>query len=163
METAFVVKSSCNCLEYLKRIAVAVGLTVEHGRNINILLHNYSKIDFVPQNGIFGAFLNGKSPQFIFKKTHDLDCIYPFGFNISQKSAVELALINPLSIIEGPPGTGKTQTILNIIANAIMREESVAVVSNNNSATKNVLEKLENYEFGFVAAYLGNTSNGHVE
>lgn len=62
--------------------------------------------------------------------------IFPFGFNISQKQAVDKALENNLSIIEGPPGTGKTQTILNIIANAVIRGESVAVVSSNNSATK---------------------------
>jgi len=82
--------------------------------------------------------------------------VYPFGFNISQKTAVENALKNPLTIIEGPPGTGKTQTILNIIANAIMRNESVAVVSNNNSATRNVEEKLEQYKVDFIAAYLGS-------
>ena len=42
--------------------------------------------------------------------------LFPFGFNISQKNATEKALRNNASIIEGPPGTGKTQTILNIIA-----------------------------------------------
>ncbi len=64
-----------------------------------------------------------------------------------------------MTIIEGPPGTGKTQTILNIIANAVMRGESVAVVSSNNSATTNVLEKLNKYKVDFIAAYLGNTEN----
>lgn len=85
--------------------------------------------------------------------------IHPFGFNISQKNAVEKALNNKISIIEGPPGTGKTQTILNIIANAIINNESVAVVSSNNSATKNILDKLKKYGIDFVAAYLGNIEN----
>ena len=40
-----------------------------------------------------------------------------------------------------PNGTGKTQTILNIIANAVLNGQSVAVVSSNNAATKNVYEK----------------------
>jgi DNA polymerase III delta prime subunit len=31
------------------------------------------------------------------------------------------ALQYPLSVIDGPPGTGKTQTILNIIASVICR------------------------------------------
>ena len=64
-----------------------------------------------------------------------------------------------ISVIEGPPGTGKTQTILNIIANAIMRGESVAVVSKNNSATDNVYAKLKKYGIDFIAAPLGSTQN----
>lgn len=69
------------------------------------------------------------------------------------------AFSNPLSVIEGPPGTGKTQTILNIIANAVMNNQSVAVVSSNNSATKNVFEKLEKNGLSFIAALLGSSQN----
>src|SRR5690606_28128718 len=53
----------------------------------------------------------------------------------------------------------KTQTILNIIANAIRNNQSVAVVSSNNSATKNVYEKLEKNNIEFIAALLGNSQN----
>ncbi|MHC1682927.1 MAG: AAA domain-containing protein [Clostridiaceae bacterium] len=87
------------------------------------------------------------------------DPIFPFGFNLSQKSATEKALSGQVSVIEGPPGTGKTQTILNIIANAVINNKTVAVVSNNNSATANVLEKLERYDVDFIAAFLGNNDN----
>ena len=62
-------------------------------------------------------------------------------------------------IFYGPPGTGKTQIILNIIANILVAGKTVLVVSNNNSATDNVLEKLLKYEFGFLAAPLGNSDN----
>jgi superfamily I DNA and/or RNA helicase len=111
-------------------------------------------------DSMLSAFLSGKIPDTRFYKSAVItDEIYPFGFNASQKKAVEKALTNQLSIIEGPPGTGKTQTILNIIANAVMRGESVAVVSSNNSATKNVLDKLKKYNVDFIAAYLGNTVN----
>lgn len=45
-----------------------------------------------------------------------------------------------ISVIEGPPGTGKTQSILNIIANlAIMQGKTVAVVSGNNAAIEECL------------------------
>ena len=37
--------------------------------------------------------------------------IFPFGCNSSQYKAVLNAINNKLSVIEGPPGTGKTQTI----------------------------------------------------
>ena len=66
---------------------------------------------------------------------------------------------NQISIIQGPPGTGKTQTILNIIANILMQGKTVQVVSNNNSATENVYEKLSDpkYNLGFIVANLGNS------
>jgi len=48
---------------------------------------------------------------------------------------------------------------LNIIVNAVLRGQSVAIVSSNNSATKNVYEKLEKNGIEFIAALLGNTQN----
>ena len=68
---------------------------------------------------------------------------------------------NQISVIQGPPGTGKTQTILNIIANILMQGKTVQIVSNNNSATENVYEKLSSpkYNLGFIAATLGNFEN----
>lgn len=85
--------------------------------------------------------------------------IFPFGCNESQKMAVETSLTNSISVIEGPPGTGKTQTILNIIANLIVQGKTVAIVSNNNSAVFNVKEKLEKYGYGRLVASLGNNKN----
>jgi len=85
--------------------------------------------------------------------------IFPFGCNLSQRKAVEMTLRNSLSVIQGPPGTGKTQTILNIIANLLIRNRTIAVVSNNNSATKNVLDKLTASGFGNIVASLGNKNN----
>jgi len=162
IESALNTKKSRNRFEYLKEIADAIGLKAEiyKGKVVNILSYNYSKIDFVMPDSMLSAFLSGKIPETrLYKSAVITDEIYPFGFNASQKKAVNKALTNQLSIIEGPPGTGKTQTILNIIANAVIRGESVAVVSSNNSATKNVLDKLKKYNVDFIAAYLGNTVN----
>lgn len=71
---------------------------------------------------------------------------------------------NQISVIQGPPGTGKTQTILNIIANILMQGKTVQIVSNNNSATENVYEKLSSskYNLGFVAATLGSSKNKKI-
>ncbi|WP_422402926.1 AAA domain-containing protein [Pseudomonas sp. GZD-209] len=85
--------------------------------------------------------------------------IYPFGLNESQYQAVERAFSAQISVIEGPPGTGKTQTILNIIANILLRGQTVAVLSNNNAAVENVYEKLEKCDLGYLVAKLGNTDN----
>lgn len=85
--------------------------------------------------------------------------IFPFGLNESQLQAVEKAFSSQVSLIEGPPGTGKTQTILNIIANILLREGTVAVVSNNNPAVSNVCEKLGKFELDYLVAKLGNEKN----
>lgn len=87
--------------------------------------------------------------------------IYPFGVNESQLAAVEQALTSQISLIEGPPGTGKTQTILNIIANVLVRGKTVAVLSNNNAAVENVYEKLAKSGLDYLVARLG--SNEHRE
>lgn len=148
-------EKSNNLFQYLNQIANTVGLTTEEGRNI--LADSYSKITFIPEYSILANFLNQIQPTAnIFSKPIE---IFPFGFNGSQKEAVNKAFTSSLSIIEGPPGTGKTQTILNIIANAVMNGQSVAVVSSNNSATKNVYEKLQKNGIEFIAALLGNSTN----
>ncbi|WP_244292412.1 AAA domain-containing protein [Xanthomonas hyacinthi] len=85
--------------------------------------------------------------------------IYPFGLNESQLIAVEQAFRAQVSVIEGPPGTGKTQTILNILANILLRGQTVAVLSNNNAAVENVYEKLEKCGLGHLIAKLGNQHN----
>ncbi len=147
-------EKSRSCFDYLKNIAKETGLIVE---NYNILAERYEKINYVRKDSVMASFLSGKRGRFDSNKKRTI--IYPFSFNISQRKAVDNALKSDISIIEGPPGTGKTQTILNIIANAIMRGESVAVVSNNNSAIDNIYEKLIKYGVEFIAAQLGSTDN----
>lgn len=157
-----------DCFKYLEELASEVGLTIEtdEGTELNSLKKNYSKINFVDPDSIFSEFLNGKFSKGVGRGNYSFqDVIYPFGFNLSQKKAVDNALNNRLSIIEGPPGTGKTQTILNILGNIVMRGESVAVVSSNNSATKNVFDKLEKSNLDFIVAFLGSRENkkGFIE
>lgn len=166
-----------NKFQYFRDLANEIGLIIhnEKGESINILANNYQKIKEVSKDSILYNYLIQKLPleepkkkdtfgaffRIIKSKNDKLEdtTIYPFGFNISQNKATENAIKNKLSIIEGPPGTGKTQTILNIIANAIMHDETVTVVSSNNSATKNIIDKLKKYDVDFIAAYLGNNQN----
>lgn len=158
VESALNVKRNKDCFEYIKSLSSAIKLKTDSGKVINILENSFKSINFIEKDSIFGAFLSGNFSD----KVADgvgYSPVYPFGFNVSQKRAVERALTSKMSVIEGPPGTGKTQTILNIIANAVMRGESVAVVSNTNSATENVLEKLKKYNVDFIAAPLGKTTN----
>ena len=153
-------KKANSRLDYFKEIANVISLEKE---DIRILSKNFEKVKSVKEETVLYNFLSGKVPKVeninnIYQTSERL-VVYPFGFNISQKEAVEKAMSNTISVIEGPPGTGKTQTILNIIANAVNRNETIAVVSSNNSATKNVIDKLRKYNVDFIAAYLGNIEN----
>jgi superfamily I DNA and/or RNA helicase len=154
-KTAISNDNAFNVFNYLKEIADTVGLKTEEGDNI--LSKSYHSISNVPEDCVLASLLKGSLSSKNNRINNDI--IFPFGFNLSQKTAVDKSFSNNLSIIEGPPGTGKTQTILNIIANAILNGQSIAVVSSNNSATKNVYEKLEKNGVEFIAALLGNSQN----
>lgn len=121
-----------------------------------ILLKVLDDLDILESRSALSNYIDGTNPA-VHAPNDAL--IYPFGCNESQKLAVATTLSNSISIIEGPPGTGKTQTILNIIANLIIQNKTVAIVSNNNSAVFNVLDKLTKYGYGMVAASLGNNDN----
>lgn len=125
-------------------------------RSSEFLSNVYKKIDFINECSVVKNLINGCKS---FDCSLNLKNIYPFSFNLSQQLAIENAFSNNITVIEGPPGTGKTQTILNIIANAIINGKTVAVLSNNNSATDNVFEKLEKHGLGSLCAKLGNGSN----
>lgn len=60
-----------------------------------------------------------------------------------QLNAVATALNSTVSVITGPPGTGKTQVIENILANALLRGKKVLVASKNNKAVDNVKERFD--------------------
>lgn len=139
--------------DYLKQLSAYISV-MEDGRTI--LAEHFEKITKLSKESVLANYLSGTP---IKTRSIKETPIFPFGFNLSQKKAVIAALANSISIIEGPPGTGKTQTILNIIANVVAKGKTVGVVSGNNSATSNVQEKLEKNGFGFITSLLGNSSN----
>ena len=54
--------------------------------------------------------------------------------NLEQRNAVAKALDSKLTVVTGPPGTGKSQLITNLIINAIWQGQSVLFASKNNNA-----------------------------
>ncbi len=147
-----------NIFDYLRQCAGinTLGINEEDDSTEGILSSIYSRIDFIDENTAAATYLN---PQQDIKTSHLGSVLFPFGCNSSQERAVKAALTNQISVIQGPPGTGKTQTILNIIANLLVAKKTVLIVSNNNSATENVLEKLSKNGLGFIVAPLGKREN----
>ncbi len=142
---------------YLKRTAAFTGIRADDGTNL--LEQQYNKMDYVSKDTVFSTYIHPS--KYPVKKYNTSIPIFPFGCNASQFKAVKNALENQFSVIQGPPGTGKTQTILNIIANLLVSGKTVQVVSNNNSATANIYEKLSSpkYSLDFLVAPLGNSDN----
>lgn len=61
----------------------------------------------------------------------------------SQRAAVDLALrAEHLAVIHGPPGTGKTTTVIELIRQAVRRGERVLACAPSNLAVDNLLERL---------------------
>ena len=63
--------------------------------------------------------------------------------NAPQQDAVEFAMsANEIAIIHGPPGTGKTTTVVEIIRQAVANGERVLACAPSNTAVDNLLERL---------------------
>ena len=159
IESCLTQSQSSNVFEYIKQIAGLSNIRNEETGE-KLLSKRFDKISFVGSDVALAKYLNPSSLQGK-RIGREYIPIFPFGCNNSQYKAVKNAMENQISVIQGPPGTGKTQTILNIIANILMQGKTVQIVSNNNSATENVYEKLfsPKYNLGFIAATLGSTKN----
>ena len=96
------------------------------------------------ENPLFKSFLSNKA---IVQKDESNLSLDPFiqvtNLNESQTKAVKLSFNQPLTVITGPPGTGKSQVVMNIIANAVVNGHSVLFASKNNKAIDNVKERLD--------------------
>ena len=62
--------------------------------------------------------------------------------NEEQRNAVKSALSNPVTIIIGLSGTGKSQVIGNIIINAVLNNKKVLFASKNNKAVDVIDERI---------------------
>ena len=119
-----------------------------------ILANVWEWLPQAPRGSALEAFLAGSASEATGASDH---LIMPFHSNIDQRNAIRAALTHQISIIDGPPGTGKTQTILNLIASLIAQGKTVGVVAGANSAVDNVIDKLTEEGYGFLVASLGKT------
>jgi superfamily I DNA and/or RNA helicase len=63
--------------------------------------------------------------------------------NPSQQEAVQFAMAaDDLAVIHGPPGTGKTTTVVELILQAVARGQRVLACGPSNTAVDNILQRL---------------------
>lgn len=70
------------------------------------------------------------------------DVVEVRGLNGEQRRACAAALNAPLTVVTGPPGTGKSQVVINVVANGFMQGLPVVFSSRNRKAVTVVEDRL---------------------
>jgi hypothetical protein len=119
------------------KLAIWTGLDTK--KNPHLAKHNLVK-------KIFSG--NGSNSSLSFSEDYDVDTHpkgdlqFIFDADSSQHSAIIDVLAGKNIVINGPPGTGKSQTITNIIANAVSEGKKVLFVSEKMAALEVVRRRL---------------------
>jgi len=101
------------------------------------------------------TLLGARAARFRESKVYDL--FYPSPLNDSQLAAVRHVMsAQDVAIIHGPPGTGKTTTLVQAIMETVWRERRVLVCAPSNTAVDLLTEKLA--KRGVNVVRLGNPS-----
>lgn len=88
--------------------------------------------------------------------TVDLDAVGSIEFiepslNDSQKEAIRFALASKeIALIHGPPGTGKTHTLIELILQMLRRDLRVLVCGPSNISVDNIVERLASHKVPIV-------------
>ena len=79
--------------------------------------------------------------------------------NSEQRQAVAAGLTRPLTIITGPPGTGKSQVVTNLLVNAAWAGKRVLFASRNNKAVDVVEDRINSLGSRTALLRVGGTSH----
>ncbi len=82
------------------------------------------------------------------EKTHPQNTFHILDCDSSQHEAIEAAKRGVSLILDGPPGTGKSQTIANIIAESVAAGKTVLFVSEKAAALEVVKRRLDDRNLG---------------
>lgn len=84
----------------------------------------------------------------------------PWTVNAAQRAVIDAAMTRRLTVATGPPGTGKSQLVANLVATAVANGQSVLVASTNNRAVDEVRERCDRVREGMLVR-TGAASGGY--
>lgn len=84
-----------------------------------------------------GALLSGPDDE----PVSEGNVITPFPANEAQLAVLRSAMTQRFTVATGPPGTGKSQLVVNAIASAVANQQTVLVASTNNRAVNEVWQR----------------------
>jgi hypothetical protein len=94
--------------------------------------------------GLATALRISESPDnYVPDAVKEIDRYFTVASDPSQEAAVFDARRAPGLVVEGPPGTGKSQTIVNMVCDAIGRQQSLLIVCQKQAALDVVYKRLE--------------------
>jgi hypothetical protein len=132
-----------SCLAFVERSASSRGILHE------LSLLSEQKKQSVPINALLGDSTS-QSDHNEFKVNHRL---VPGTLSAAQKRVLEMAANQPLSVVSGPPGTGKSFTIAAVAAEHFTRGQSVLIVAHTDTALDVIANKLSQ-NFGLDNLYV---------
>ena len=84
------------------------------------------------ENTALGQWVSGKIPEKTISELPELVEVLPL--NTEQRQSIKHALSSPLAVITGPPGTGKSQVVTDLLINCAWHNKRVVFASKNNKA-----------------------------
>ncbi|OOM78356.1 hypothetical protein CLPUN_19650 [Clostridium puniceum] len=136
-----------NNFMYFKEISKQLDLYNDYDGVSKIL----EKISVINPNSALVNYLNPKSIEI----GYDFDfAIYPFGFNLKQREAVEKALNSKINIIESSSIADRTEVILNVAATAVLEGKNVVIVTKDDFSALKYLEILKQSDIDFTVNHL---------
>lgn len=86
------------------------------------------------------------------------ELFFPFPYDQSQLQVLG-KINNKGAVVEGPPGTGKSQTIANILSHLAATNKKVLFVSQKDQAVRGVKDKLKTLEVPYLFGYIPDRSS----
>ena len=95
------------------------------------------------------------------EEPRDEDLYFPFLYNKHQLHVLSY-VNNKAAIVEGPPGTGKSETIANLICHFAATGKKVLFVSQKAQAIKVVKDKLKTLDVKYLFGYIPNPRSDYL-
>ncbi|EGR33594.1 immunoglobulin mu binding protein 2, putative [Ichthyophthirius multifiliis] len=121
-------------------------------KTLDQLSQKYSDSNF-QGSALIRVLIDGDDPSLqnnfvkqahLLKQDTHLNDYFNQNLNKEQKEAVEFALKSPnIALIHGPPGTGKTSTVCELILQAVKMGMKVLACAGSNIAVDNIVERLQ--------------------